>query len=64
MLALISTPQSFWFLRPDQEVFEMFFDNPPKLQTGTNLADIVYTDDNSWERHFVSAQLAQKKPAR
>jgi hypothetical protein len=58
-LALIATPRSFWFVRPNQEFFEMFFDNPPQIRNGAILEDLVYTDDNGWERHFVSARIAQ-----
>jgi len=53
------TGQSFWFVRPDGEVFEMFFDNPPAaLSPGMNFTHVLYKDDNAYMRHFVSAQLA------
>jgi hypothetical protein len=49
-----------WFTRPDNEVFEMWFDNPPPINSGLSLADIAYTDDNRDERHFLSMTLATK----
>lgn len=46
---------SFWFARPNGEVFEMFFDNPPPFQPGMRMDDITYTDDNESMRHFLKA---------
>lgn len=47
-----------WFVRPNNEVFEMCFDNPPNfLRTGVAFKDITYTDDNANMRHFIKAQL-------
>lgn len=48
---------SFWFMRPDNELFEMYFDNPPILRQGMRFKDIAYTDDNADMRHFVNATL-------
>jgi hypothetical protein len=46
---------SFWFVRPNNELFEAYFDNPPLLRPGMPLSDIAYTDDNADQRHFVKA---------
>ena len=48
----------YWFMRPNHELFEMYFDNPPILQLGMQLHDIAYTDDNADMRHFVKATMA------
>jgi hypothetical protein len=47
----------FWFMRPNGELFEAFFDNPPIFRVGTQLSDLAYTDDNADLRHFVKATL-------
>lgn len=47
-----------WLVRPNNEVFEMCFDNPPNwMQIGVAFKDITYTDDNRNMRHFVKATL-------
>lgn len=48
----------FWFIRPNRELFEMYFDNPPILQPGMALHDLAYTDDNADMRHFVKATMS------
>lgn len=49
---------AFWFIRPNRELFEMYFDNPPGiLSPGLTFSDITYTDDNGWERHFIKATV-------
>jgi hypothetical protein len=49
---------SFWFIRPNGEAFEMYFDNPPAvLRLGLNLEDITYTDDNADMRHLVKLRI-------
>lgn len=60
----------FWFKRPNGEMFEMLFDNPPLMMYKTNqlgqavgwfsLLDIVYKDDNADMQHFVSDQLDER----
>jgi hypothetical protein len=48
----------FWFLRPNGEVFQMYFDNPPEVfRSGLTLDDITYTDDNADMRHLVKLRL-------
>lgn len=50
----------YWFQRPNKELFEMYFDNPPKDLRGLSmypLRDLTYTDDNADLRHFVKAQI-------
>jgi hypothetical protein len=51
------TEHSFWFMRPNRELFETYFDNPPIFQPGTQFKDITYTDDNADLRHFVKATV-------
>lgn len=47
-----------WFIRPNKELFEACFDNPPEwFQNGMPLDDLVYTDDNADTRHFIKAVL-------
>jgi hypothetical protein len=49
---------SFWFIRPNGEAFEMYFDNPPAvLRIGLSLEDITYTDDNADMRHLVKLRI-------
>jgi hypothetical protein len=49
---------SFWFLRPNGEAFEMYFDNPPAvLRLGLSLDDITYTDDNADMRQLVKIKV-------
>lgn len=52
-----NTEHTFWFVRPNKELFEVYFDNPPILQVGMSFKDIAYTDDNADLRHFVKATL-------
>jgi hypothetical protein len=52
-----ASKSSYWFVRPNHEIFEMFFDNPPIFPVGVQLRDIAYTDDNADMRHFVKATL-------
>ena len=53
-----SDGRSFWFIRPNREIFEMYLDNPPEIFNRVrDFRDITYTDDNADMRHFVSAQL-------
>jgi hypothetical protein len=48
----------YWFMRPNREIFEAYFDNPPILAPGMTLKDVAYTDDNADLRHFVRATMA------
>jgi hypothetical protein len=52
-----ASPGAFWFVRPNHELFEMYFDNPPILRPGMLFKDIAYTDDNADMRHFLAATL-------
>lgn len=45
----------YWFSRPNAEVFEMCFDNPPPFNLNMKFYDIAYKDDNKDLRHFLSA---------
>lgn len=51
------TEHTFWFIRPNREIFEAYFDNPPIFPVGTQFRDIAYTDDNADLRHFVKATI-------
>jgi hypothetical protein len=51
---------AFWFERPNGEIFEMYFDNPPILRVGMAVQDIAYRDDNADMRHFVYARMKQQ----
>jgi hypothetical protein len=45
-------------VRPNNEIFEAYFDNPPAMvQPGMVLIDLAYTDDNADLRHFVKATV-------
>jgi hypothetical protein len=46
-----------WFVRPNREIFEAYFDNPPLLMQGATYSHIYYTDDNADLRHFVKATV-------
>jgi hypothetical protein len=51
----------FWFVRPNHELFEMCFDNPPPQWFLNNrFVDITYFDDNADKRHFIKARLEGK----
>lgn len=59
-LALRFTSRCYWFQRPNAEIFEMCFDNPPPWTQGLGFSDITYTDDNADLRHLMKAQLRTK----
>lgn len=56
-IVLIGNAGTFWFERPNKELFEMYFDNPPILRVGMAFKDVTYTDDNADMRHFVKATM-------
>lgn len=60
-MSLKLTSQCYWFVRPDGEIFEMCFDNPPPFSVGMDFRDISYKDDNADLRHFVKAQLYERR---
>lgn len=53
----VANGKCIWFQRPNLEVFEACFDNPPLFGNGLVLADITYVDDNANWRHFLKATL-------
>ena len=53
---------AWWFIRPNREIFEAYFDNPPVLLGyGARLDHLWYRDDNAWMRHFEKAQASVSK---
>jgi hypothetical protein len=56
---LIAQPTGhvYWYMRPNHELFEVYWDNPPLSWAGAQFKDIAYTDDNADMRHFVKATL-------
>lgn len=57
-LIFVGSESRFWFIRPNKEMFEMYFDNPPEVLKYTrDFNDIVYVDDGPNYRHFIKAVL-------
>lgn len=50
-----------WFVRPNNEIFEACWDNPPDFVDGLTFEDISYKDDNADLRHFIKAKLKAAK---
>lgn len=57
LMFVASDGKTFWFMRPNHEIFSMNFDNPPAFQSDLKFRDITYFDDSADQVHFVKAQL-------
>jgi hypothetical protein len=51
----------YWFKRPNNEVFEMSFDNTVDINAGVTFSDIAYQDDGREYRYFVAGKLTAIK---
>lgn len=51
------TGSRFWFSRPNGEIFEMYYDNPPAFGLGIKFSDITYKDDGPDHRLFIKAKV-------
>lgn len=53
--------QGQWFVRPNNQVFFMNFDNYPEGMAGGTFDDLSYTDVNGWTEHLEGLKLQEKK---